>query len=312
MRFLLLLLCLLVCSPLQALEPVDGALFVRVVDVGQGLCCLVRFPDGSVMVYDAGDRRRKSKTAVMKALHELLPVHSRIELFVISHSDADHIGAVKPIVDQYGIERSLRPTIEHDTKAWELAQRSFDEEVKRGRLRDIKIGTQEFWPGSTIKIGGVFVTMLSGFGEPPAGWGRMDRSDRFNAGSIVIRLQYADRAVLLTGDAVGRHHHEPDDDLFATEKFLLDMSSIMRIDADVLVAPHHGGDNGSSLPFIEKVAPKYVIFPAGNSSNDHPRNSTAERIIRAGVQPENIFRTDRGDDEGEKEWDNERVEGTKD
>ena len=41
-------------SPAAALEPEDGAVFVRVVDVGAGLCCVVKMPGDHYMIYDAG------------------------------------------------------------------------------------------------------------------------------------------------------------------------------------------------------------------------------------------------------------------
>ena len=52
---------------------------------------------------------------------------------------------------------------------------------------------------------------------------------------------------------------------------------------------------------IEAVSPDYVIFSAGHKY-EHPRDSTVKRYIRAGVARKNIFRTDRGDNEGGKEW----------
>ena len=60
-------------------------------------------------------------------------------------------------------------------------------------------------------------------------------------------------------------------------------------------------DNGSSTAFIRAVSPKWVIFPAGHD-HEHPRQSTACRYLREGIQLERILRTDRGDNEGGKEW----------
>ena len=85
--------------------------------------------------------------------------------------------------------------------------------------------------------------------------------------------------------------------------------------AGVLVAPHHGADNGSSTCFIEAVDPDFVIFSAG-SQFGHPRDSTARRYLDHGVGLDSIFRTDRGDDEdgdvGSFEWKNGSVSGCQD
>lgn len=82
---------------------------------------------------------------------------------------------------------------------------------------------------------------------------------------------------------------------------MIENSSAIPIDSDVLIAPHHGADNGSSMDFIRAVEPRYVVFSAGHS-HDHPRRSTGERYLCYGIDPEDIFRTDRGDDEGPMEW----------
>jgi competence protein ComEC len=64
-----------------------------------------------------------------------------------------------------------------------------------------------------------------------------------------------------------------------------------------MTAPHHGGNNGSSNCFIRAVNPQYVIFSAGRGHH-HPTQAAADRYIANGVPVENLFRTDRGDNEG--------------
>lgn len=52
--------------------------------------------------------------------------------------------------------------------------------------------------------------------------------------------------------------------------------------------------------------PTYVVFSAGsNASYHHPRATAAARFLTAEgaeVDKDNIFRTDRGDNEGAPEW----------
>ena len=162
-----------------------------------------------------------------------------------------------------------------------------------------------------MRIGDAFVTTVCGFGTPPKDWDLNNKSEKRNAGSIVIRLYYKGKSILICGDAVGRHIDDPADACIATEKFMVDMSEVITIDSDVIIAPHHGADNGSSTPFIKKVAPKWVIFPAGHA-HEHPREAAAKRYLANGVDEDHIFRTDKGDDEGGDEWDHQRVNGAKD
>ena len=169
----------------------------------------------------------------------------------------------------------------------------------------------EYPMGATYRFGDVFVTMVCGFHKPPASWGLSGAKER-NGGSIVIRLVYKNKSILFCGDAVGRYKGDPNDVCIATEKFMVENLSVIAIDSDVIIAPHHGADNASSVKFIEAVTPEYVIFSAGHD-NQHPTNAAAERYIVDGNVPlVNIFRTDLGDDEtddGPYEWAHGRVNG---
>ena len=95
------------------------------------------------------------------------------------------------------------------------------------------------------------------------------------------------------------------------EKFMIENFEVITIDSDVLIAPHHGADNGSSTAFIKAVSPTWVIFSAGHA-HEHPRAAAAKRYLNNGVQIEKIIRTDLGDDEGGKEWGHGRIAGHKD
>jgi competence protein ComEC len=121
---------------------------------------------------------------------------------------------------------------------------------------------------------------------------------------------------LYTGDAVGRHLEDPADALIASEKFVVNNADAILIDSDVLIAPHHGADNGSSTEFIKAVSPEWVIFSAGHR-HCHPTQVAAQRYIDFGVSLSNMFRTDIGDDESNsdcrvKEWDHQRQTNHKD
>ena len=107
-----------------------------------------------------------------------------------------------------------------------------------------------------------------------------------NAGSVVIRLKYKGKSILFTGDAVGRHIDDPEDALIASEKFMIENSEVIKIDSDVLIAPHHGADNGSSNAFISAVSPEWVIFTAGHT-HKHPRGVAAQRYLDSGVKLDN-------------------------
>jgi competence protein ComEC len=54
--------------------------------------------------------------------------------------------------------------------------------------------------------------------------------------------------------------------------------------ADILVAPHHGSKTSSTPAFIDAVAPRYVLFPAGYRSRyHHPHPAVVQRYAARGI-----------------------------
>ncbi len=129
-------------------------------------------------------------------------------------------------------------------------------------------------------------------------------SERRNAISVVLRLDYRGRSVLFTGDTVGRRLTDPDEACKDAEQIMVanHMAGTVSLRADVLVAPHHGANNGASACFIDAVAPQFVIFASGHD-HQHPTLRAATRFLAHGVPMNRFFRTDLGDDEsGAFEW----------
>jgi beta-lactamase superfamily II metal-dependent hydrolase len=307
-----ILLSIIHCARfVNALQPEPNAVFARVIDSGAALSIAVVTPDNHFMIYDAGNYVGGG-SLTFKAIKELIPEGSTIDLMVLSHSDSDHLGAVDEICDAYHVKRIIHSGYQRDSQTWKDAAKAILLEKETDGCIDINLKDVEFPPGATYRFGDIFVTMVAGWHKPPSEWGLSEGSAEYkNAGSIVIRLQFKDKSVLLTGDTVGRHIGDPESTCIAAEKYMVEGASVIKIDSDVLVAPHHGADNASSLDFIRAVSPEYVIFSAGHKFH-HPRASTANRYLSTGIPKERMSRTDRGDDEGSEEWEYGRVPGNVD
>ena len=287
-----------------------GDLEIRVLDIGAGLACVARLPllpgetTHRYMIYDAGHYSGGGNRS-FEAIQDFIEDDAEeIEIMVLSHSDADHLGAVDEILDAYTVRRVLRTGLPRTTATWRNANEAIAIEVEHEDCEDINLAHRTVRPGATLRFGDVFVTFLCGFHQPPDDWDLNSLSERRNAGSICVRLTYRSRSVLFAGDAVGRHIGDPNDVCIATERHMVDYSPAVTIDSDVLIAPHHGADNGSSTAFIQAVSPTHVVFSAGHA-HEHPRSAAAQRYLANGVALANIFRTDRGDHEGDDEWDHE-------
>lgn len=299
----LMFLCFLFTAPRAAGEEAT----LRVVDVGAGLCVVAHAPPGRTMVYDAGN----SGTLCADAVHEIS--NSEIELLVLSHSDADHISDLEKILRENETSNILHPGDRRSGSGIATRRRAIRNHAS-ATVYDLSTSTIRF--GHSFPIGDATATFIAGWSDADdiplfEGDRPLEGAAARNAISIVIRFDYAGHSVLLTGDTIGRHEPRrgvPDDNdaLRYAERFMVDHQDNENrwIDADILIGQHHGGDNSSALGFIQAVSPTYVVFSAGsNATYRHPRRSVVERMMEAGVDPDNIYRTDRGDDEGPLEWD---------
>ncbi|MCB9065473.1 MAG: MBL fold metallo-hydrolase [Chitinophagales bacterium] len=282
---------------------------VRVVDVGPGLCNLIKLQNGNYIIYDAGHFRGWGSSTIAQ-IKEYIPPGSDIELMVLSHTDADHIGAADRVLKEYNVKKVLwtgyeksmvsggHPTATYRRLVAELNARPSVENINLNQADSIIV------PGTKIQFDDATITFLCGFGKPLSSWDLNSAGEKINAVSIVMKLEYKGRSVLFCGDAVGRHIDAPENTLIATEKYLLE-NAPQYLKSTVMIAPHHGADNGSSTAFVDKVQPEAVIFSAGHDYR-HPRTKAALRYLKH-VDITRIFRTDRGDDEGDGEWDYLRI-----
>jgi beta-lactamase superfamily II metal-dependent hydrolase len=294
---LLLTLGYVLPVPAQPLTWSANDVYIRVVDVGAGLCTVMVAPGDKVMVYDAG---RWDNSFCSNAVRELVPEGGEIDLLILSHSDADHIGEVETILTEHPVRLILRTGHARETATWDNANNAIAGAAAQG-ASVINLGTMPIEPGMTFVLGPAEVTFVAGWHEWPEPVG-LSLSERRNVISIVIRLVYKGNAVLLTGDTVGRRIGDPHSACKDAEKVMVDNADTVPLKSAIIIAPHHGADNANARCFIQAVDPDYVIFSAGHAHR-HPRQSTAERYhLGHGVPLDHMFRTDRGDHEGGSEW----------
>jgi len=287
-----------------------------VLDVGAGLCNLIKLPDGKFIIYDAGHYNGKG-IPTLKQIEAFIPHGSEIELMILSHTDGDHIGAAGGIIESYRVKQLLWGGYEKSFlkggKPTASYQRLVDALKKHPETKNINLHDQDSTinPGTTITFDDVNLTVLCGFGSPPQNWDiwKLDDAEKINSVSIVIKLEYRGNSILFCGDAVGRHRDDPENALIATENYLVHHASAF-LKSNVIIAPHHGARNGSSKAFVQAVHAETVIFSAGHKFR-HPTERTAREYLQVNANAK-IFRTDRGDDEGIGEWDFLRIENCTD
>lgn len=88
--------CALLALPHFLPFPVDQAQGLQLLEVGHGQACVLRLPGGHVVVVDCGSQgdSRRATRAVDAALRP----SRRIDLLVLTHGDADHVGGVASLL----------------------------------------------------------------------------------------------------------------------------------------------------------------------------------------------------------------------
>jgi competence protein ComEC len=251
----LLLLIVLVLHPFSSWRAA-GTLRVDFLDVGQGDSALVTMPDGTTLLVDGGGNpfdstRRIGETVVSEFLW--WRGLSEIDYVLATHADADHIDGLNDVVKNFRVRAALiarRPA--DDPEYAKFAQ----------TLARTNTHSQTIEAGDVIHFGDVAVSVL----WPPAGGETSTNND-----SIVLRLQYGERSIMLTGDIEQ-----------ATERALL--LSQTQLQADVIKVPHHGSKTSSTEAFVRATKPQLAIISVGRRSMfGHPHKEVVYRWQSSGV-----------------------------
>ena len=260
---------LIVFHPFSSPAP-KGRLTVEFLDVGQGDAAFITFPNGETMLVDGGGRvsytdpdeeapfepdvPRIGEAVVSEFLWER--GYSSVDYIVATHADADHIQGLSDVVKNFSVGKALLGHMPAEDP-------ELNELLEVLKLRSIE--PEGLASGDRIEIGGVQLDILH---PGPAGMGAV--SD--NNSSIVLRLAYGSRSILLTGDV------EVDG-----EGALLRSPELLR--SDVVKVPHHGSKTSSTPAFVEAVRPEYAIISVGRDSIfGHPHREVVDRWRNAGSQ----------------------------
>ncbi|MGB7203377.1 MAG: ComEC/Rec2 family competence protein [Pyrinomonadaceae bacterium] len=265
-----LLIAVIVLHPFSAPRP-DGRLHIDFLDVGQGDSIFVTFPNGKTMLVDGGGRfdYRKTDNAAEAfepdtrgigeaVVSEVLWAkgYSSIDHILATHADADHIQGLTDVAKNFQIGSAVFGRMPmNDPDFVELTQ----------VLQRRGITTETISRGEILTLGDARVEVL----YPLQSSDENAASDNNN--SVVLRVVYGSRAVLLTGD-IER----------AAEAALVAGGGTLR--ADIVKVAHHGSRTSSTQQFINATLAQYAIISVGRHSPfGHPHADVASRWQTAGA-----------------------------
>ncbi len=246
-----------------------GHFELSAIDVGQGDSLLAAFPDGKLMLVDAGGipsfgRTHKSGLDIGEdVVSTYLWTRSikRLDVVVMTHAHEDHMGGMSAVL------RNFRPA-----ELWAGAVQESPEWIGvRRTANELRIPIRLLQRGQTAPYGGASLTVLA----PGPDYRAADKPK--NDDSLVMRVQFGSTAFLLTGDMEKK-----------IEQQLLAEGLLEH--ADVLKVGHHGSRTSSTAELLDAVHPAFGVISAGfENSYGHPHRATLDALRERHMD---VFRTD--------------------
>lgn len=228
-----------------------GVTRVTLLSVGAGQCAVIEPPSGRVVLVDVGSTHLTD--LVPRCLGPFLRHRGRtsVDTILLSHTNYDHYSAAEEVVEGYGVREVLTShAFARDAAGSGSAERLL------ASLSELHRPPRLLSPGERIPLGrDTMIEILWPPADPSV-------APEANDASAVLRLTHAGRSILFTGDIQET----------ALRALLKDPS---KLNADVLVAPHHGSSEDSTARFIQAVRPTTII-----SSNDRSLSGKQRRMDR--------------------------------
>lgn len=253
-------------GPAASFPPADSTqTLVYFLDVGQGDSELIRLPDGTDILIDAGTNDTADElTEYLKDLGV-----DAIDILVATHPHEDHIGGMDAVIRSFEIGKIYMPELSDSTVPTTKTYEDVLDAMAEKGLKAIKAQPDTvLYENAEQQTKMTILAPLS------------NHYDNLNNYSVVTKLTCGDRSFLFTGDA----EKEVEDSLIKNGTDLT---------ADVLKCGHHGSKSSTSADFLSAVHPNSAIISCGlDNDYGHPSESTMKRLQKSGCS---IFRTDQQD-----------------
>lgn len=262
---MLLALSLVAASALPQgdLAQAPVGLTVVLVDVGQGDGIVVRSPDGTVHVVDAGEEGQ-GFTTMYPAITALNP--QAYGYTVLSHFHIDHAGGLDDLLvglpfqvalDRGDVNRPSNTSINSYVTA------------AGGRRQQIVVG-------ATYQLGGGATMQCVAANGNIAGGGFVDptsSAQEENSRSIALKLVYGDFSMWLGGDLTGGGNSTSD---------VESPAALACGDVDVYKLNHHGSNTSTSLNLVARLSPELCVVSCGDGNSfGHPTTTIVNRLNQA-------------------------------
>ena len=262
----------------------DDGLKVHFIDVGQGDSAIVELPDDKIIMIDAGPRSASEQLInyIDNTIFE--DGYNRIDYFIITHSDEDHIGSATDVIEKYDIGCVFRPAIysksetapagakTHTTVTWDNTVKAFTEKAETIKFNNEYVREEQ----------NIIKNSEAGY-ELKFYYPLEDVYTDVNDFSPLMILSYKEVDFMFTGDA----------SIECEKDFLNEYEQQAKVgdfDVEVLKVGHHGSNTSTSEEFLNAIKPEEAVISCGKDNKyKHPHDVVVERLNNVGA---NIRRID--------------------
>ena len=240
-------LLILVLAGFAITNPKSEHLTVVFFETDRGDMILIEAPGGQRMLVDGGDNADRA----VQIIKDHLPLNDRrIDVVLSTHPDADHVGGLERIIEQFDVSQIIDSGANHDSQVF----RSWKSEIAR------QSDVVEAVSGTVVRLDNeTAVTILQTKCV-------IVQCSAFNDESVVARLDHQEVSFLLTGDITTAG----ESDLSLTGQ---------NISTTVLKVPHHGSKTSTSDTFLTEVDPALAVVTTGIKNQfGHPHDEVMERL----------------------------------
>lgn len=216
----------------------NNTLKVKFLDVGQGDATLIISPSGGKTLIDTGANQITSQ----KVDNILSVISRKIDNFLLTHPDLDHVGGTRTAINNNSPENLLIST--------------------ENKYQDYQIETTKINNTNNVDIGGLILEILSP---------KINQIGDTNHNSIVSQTVFGQFKFIFMADAdVEIERSLVSQGFFAKKGYIT-----------ILKVGHHGSDTSTSEIFLKSLKPNYCIISVGkNNRYGHPKQVVMDRLTK--------------------------------
>lgn len=243
----------------------SGRFELHMLDVGQGDAIAMRTPKGRWVLVDAGRRWDGGDAGRRVVVPYVQRLGGEVAAFVMTHAHDDHVGGAASVLRALHPARWMEPAFVTGNDAYRSSL---------AMVRDEQIVWQRVHPGDSLVLDDVVFQILA----PDSAWTAAQNDA--NETSVMLRVQFGDVAMILTGDAEA-----------SEEAWVIAHTPANRLRADVLKLGHHGSRTSSTAEFVDVVQPSIGLVSVGQGNRyGHPSPDVLGDFAHRGIP---LLRTDR-------------------